>query len=260
MFIGFERDGWIVGQAIYPLLLEPIFVMDEAQIQLAFNYSFAQPDNYPIVTTERDFRGKINIHPRIPKILLSIGLAMLIFYFTPVAINSVVKGNENIVLDAESERIMQALQENKRENYVPVLDDSLPLGSYIKIPSIGVDTSIYEESLENHEEALKKGAWRVPDYSTPDRQGIPMILAAHRFGYISWSNLFRRQHSFYNLPKLSTGDTVEIIWNQRKYIYAIYAESEGKEISDYSADLILYTCVDLSSDVRIFRYAKLLKV
>ncbi|KKS80793.1 MAG: hypothetical protein UV56_C0008G0001, partial [Candidatus Woesebacteria bacterium GW2011_GWC1_43_10b] len=65
---------------------------------------------------------------------------------------------------------------------------------------------------------------------------------------------------FYSLPKLKTGDTVEIIWRQRKYLYEVYKEEEGEEITDYSADLILYTCESLSSPVRIFRYARLLEI
>ena len=56
------------------------------------------------------------------------------------------------------------------------------------------------------------------------------------------------------------GDTVEIIWKQRKYVYEIYKEEEGEEISDYTADLILYTCESLKSPIRIFRYARLLEI
>lgn len=246
--------------------MEPIILfgphlkpMNEAAIQLAYNYFIYPSDTIGVVNVpENSSRAKrINYH-KVSKILASIGFAFLIFYFTPVVFNSIIQGNESIVMDSESERIMQAL--NSTDTYQPAQDSSLPLGSYLKVPKIGIETSIYENSYENHEEALKKGAWRVPDYGTPSQRGVPVILAAHRFGYIAWSNVFRRQHSFYNLPKLENGDTVEIIWDQRKYTYAIYGESEGTEITDYSADLILYTCVDLSSNVRIFKYAKLLRI
>jgi sortase (surface protein transpeptidase) len=115
-------------------------------------------------------------------------------------------------------------------------------------------------SYENYEEALKVGVWRVPDFGTPYERKAPVILAAHRYGYLRWSVPYRLKNSFYNLPKVKVGDTVEIIWRQRKYIYEVYAEGKGEEITDYSADLILYTCEDLTSPVRIFKYARLIRV
>lgn len=146
------------------------------------------------------------------------------------------------------------------EEYQPPIDKSLPLEPQIKIPAIKVDSRIYEASLDNYEEALKQGVWRVTDFGTPYTRSKPTILVAHRYGYLAWSNLFRRKSSFYNLPKLQAGDTVEIIWGQRKYVYEVYGGEEGDEITDYTADLILYTCESLTSPVRIFRYARLLEI
>jgi len=88
----------------------------------------------------------------------------------------------------------------------------------------------------------------------------PTILAAHRFGYLAWSIPYRLKNSFYNLPKLKVGDLVEIDWGQRRYVYEVYAEGKGEEITDYTADLILYTCEAMNSSVRIFRYARLLRI
>jgi sortase (surface protein transpeptidase) len=145
-------------------------------------------------------------------------------------------------------------------DYQPRFDASLPLENGIRIPSIGVDTGIQESTAEYYEEALKKGVWRVSDFGTPRTRNKPTIMAAHRFGYLAWTNIFRRENSFFNLPKLKEGDIVEVIWRQRKYVYEIYATEEGEEISDYSADLILYTCEVLSSPVRIYKYARLLEI
>lgn len=144
--------------------------------------------------------------------------------------------------------------------YQPPLDKSLPLEPTIKIPSIKVDSRINEASLDNYEEALKQGVWRVTDFGTPYTRSKPTILVAHRYGYLAWSNLFRRKSSFYNLPKLKEGDVVEITWGQRKYVYEVYGGEEGEQITDYTADLILYTCESLTSPVRIFRYARLLQI
>ena len=144
--------------------------------------------------------------------------------------------------------------------YQPRFDVSLPLENTIRISSIGVDSKIQESTLEYYEEALKKGVWRVSDFGTPPTRNKPMIVAAHRFGYLAWNNIFRRENSFFNLPKLKEGDIVEIIWRQRKYVYEVYATEETEEISDYSADLILYTCETLSSPIRIYKYARLLEI
>jgi sortase (surface protein transpeptidase) len=128
------------------------------------------------------------------------------------------------------------------------------------IPSIGVDTEIQEATLDNYEQALRKGVWRVSDFGAPGENGMPVIVAAHRYGYLAWSNSFRRENSFFNLPKLKVGDTVQIVWHQRKYTYEIYAEGKGKDIMDYTANLILYTCENLTGEERVFKYARLLEV
>lgn len=137
---------------------------------------------------------------------------------------------------------------------IPPFDESLPEGYYVLIPKIGVNSKI--TAGKSYEDALKKGSWIVPDYGTPEQDSLPIIVASHRFGYSSWDVEKRNQISFYNLPKTKVGDTVEITWNQRKYKYKIYKAEEKTYISDYEADLILYTCKYFNSPVRIFRYAQ----
>ncbi|MBL7036688.1 sortase [Candidatus Microgenomates bacterium] len=166
------------------------------------------------------------------------------------AILQTVKGKEGVV----EEPIV------KLPDWQPGIDPKLPRATTLVIPSIKIATQVNEATFQNYEEALKKGVWRVPDFGTPADRTKPTIMAAHRFGYLAWSNTFRRLNSFYNLPKLNTGDTVEIYYKQRKYVYEVYGESRGEEIEDYSANLILYTCETLNSKVRIFRYARLLKI
>jgi hypothetical protein len=147
-----------------------------------------------------------------------------------------------------------------KDDYLPRYDPSLPRENRIKITKIGVDTPIIETTVENYEVALKKGVWRVPDFGTPEFREYPTIVAAHRFGYLAWTNTYRRKNSFFNLPKLKEGDTVEVIWKQRKYLYEIYKLDKGEQISDYTANLILYTCETLDSSQKIFRYARLLRI
>lgn len=147
----------------------------------------------------------------------------------------------------------------EKDEWQPPMDETLPEGGWVEIPAIGVKTEIVEQPSEQYEEALKRGVWRVPEFGTPLKRELPTILVAHRFGYLKWSNQYRRENSFFNLPKLKVGDKVYVSWGQREYVYEIYAADEGTKISDYSADLILYTCQYLESDVRIFRYGKLIK-
>jgi LPXTG-site transpeptidase (sortase) family protein len=140
------------------------------------------------------------------------------------------------------------------------VDKTVPEGHYLNIPKIGVDTVIWEGESDNYDRALKKGVWRVMDFAEPPKpDGKPIILAAHRFGYLEWTQSYRLKNSFYKLPELKNGDMVEIIWDQRRYSYQIQKVEEGTEITDYSSDLIMYTCKFLVSPVRIFVYATLTK-
>lgn len=137
----------------------------------------------------------------------------------------------------------------------PAFNPSLPEGTWIMIPSIGVETQLRDTLDPN--EALNQGAWLVPDFGRPNDTDLPIIAAAHRFGWDWWwKSDFGRKNSFYSLPNLQSGDTVEIVFNQRKYVYRVYSEViEGTEITDYQADLILYTCKFLNSPERYFVYA-----
>lgn len=144
--------------------------------------------------------------------------------------------------------------------YTPPFDPLLPEENTLIITSVGIETVIIESSIEDYESAIKKGVWRVNNFGTPEFNRQPVILAAHRFGYLAWSIPYRLKNSFYKLPKVNIGDVISIVWKQRKYNYSVYAQSTGEEIEDYKADLILYTCRDLKSPVRIFKYARLMEI
>ncbi|MCB9790667.1 hypothetical protein H6764_01450 [Candidatus Nomurabacteria bacterium] len=138
---------------------------------------------------------------------------------------------------------------------LPPFDPSLPKTNSIKISSIGVDAELQQGS--DWESALKKGPWVVEDFGRPDTTDSPTIIASHRWGTLFWDSEQRKKISFLKLPDTKIGDKIEIIWGQRKYEYEIYAGEENTEITDYNADLILYTCkLYWESPVRIFRYAK----
>jgi len=144
--------------------------------------------------------------------------------------------------------------------YQPKRNPNLTKENTLTIATVGIQTQIQESGMNDYEEALTKGVWMVPDFGTPQKRDYPTIMAAHRFGYLKWSIPYRLKNSFYSLPKVKLGDNIEIIWDQRMYHYEVYKEGKGEEIEDYSADLILYTCEDLTSPVRIFKYARLLEI
>lgn len=138
---------------------------------------------------------------------------------------------------------------------LPPVDPNLPVGSWVRIPKIGVEATVSDDT--DPDAALEKGAWMVPDFGRPHVTGEPTIIASHRYGWVWWWQTdFGRKNSFYYLPDMAAGDRVEVIQDQRKYTYEIYAKEEGELISDYTADLILYTCKFLNSPVRYFVYAK----
>lgn len=151
----------------------------------------------------------------------------------------------------------RSLETEGKQFSLPPVDPALAEGHSISISSIGVDAEVIDRSFERYEEAIKKGVWRVPDFAIPEETyKKPMIFVAHRFGYLEWSNQYRRENSFFNLPKVKVGNEIEVVWDRRKYVYRITRVSEGEEIDDYSSDLILYTCKFLVSPVKIFVYAE----
>jgi sortase (surface protein transpeptidase) len=207
---------------------------------------------------------KLGIFASVSKYLLklsiataAVGLILLAVNYEPV----VLAWAQNMNLsNAEAQNIAATQAIPTRSNYQPPFDPKLPLDNRVIIPSIGVNTDIQEATYDDYESALKNGVWRVSDFGDPSDNSMPTILAAHRYGYLAWTNLYRHLNSFYNLPKLQVGDTVEIDWRQHRYVYEIYSATEGTQITDYSADLVLYTCVNLTGDERVFRYARLINI
>ena len=200
------------------------------------------------------FRTKVHrFSGKLAKILAITGAAILLIYFAPGAVEYA----RTKLSKSEVDKLTAASQ-NASGRALPAFNPALPKTNRLIVPSIGVDTDIEEATYTNYESALKKGVWRVSDFGQPDKNGAPIILAAHRFGYIAWSNSYRHYNSFYNLPKMKVGDTVVIDWQQRQYTYGVYKTEKTTAISDYEADLILYTCESLSGEERIFVYAKLI--
>lgn len=218
-----------------------------------FPETFVVFENTPVLPRKRTLLQKLAIASA------SIGVLFLAVSYGP-SLYYTLRGSERLSAILRGTVSAQNLPTERKYSYQPAFDANLPTTNSISIPSVKINTTIEEALDENYEDALKNGVWRVNNFGTPYNRQAPTILAAHRFGYLKWSLDFRLHNSFYSLPKVETGDVIEVVWRQRKYVYGIYKKETSKEINDYSADLILYTCEDLTSDMRVIVYAKLLDI
>jgi len=123
---------------------------------------------------------------------------------------------------------------------------------YIKIPSIGLDTQVYQGP---DAKTLDKGVWLMPGHGTPEDMSQPIVLAAHRWGPDNATYEYRKKNLFYNLPTIRDGDVVTINWNGQDYKYKVIYKEENQYVSRY-ADLIMFTCKYYNSPIRIFVYAQ----
>lgn len=219
-----------------------------------------QPEKQ-LKAASRSHRG-LNWHKALFVFFTVSSIALLVLLFGPSLYYKVFPGDPVPLTTTETGTPLGGRFDSgtaQRQVPLPPYDETLPDGTWLIIPRIGVRAEIQEN--ENSEVALEKGVWRVPDFGKAGDVSKPMILAAHRYGYIWWwknGSQYWRYNSFYLLPDLQQGDLVEVISEKRKYVYEIYAGEEATEISDYNADLILYTCKFLNGDLRFFRYARLL--
>ncbi|HCC67874.1 TPA: hypothetical protein DEP90_01505 [Patescibacteria group bacterium] len=198
-----------------------------------------------------------NIYVILGFVFLGISLIVIAIPVSPYILYRLNPDFTNDEIDNISQKVFEdpiiPVEVEETGHTLPDFNPSLPEEPYVVISRIGVYSPIGESS--NPEDSLRNGTWMVSDYGTPEDSSLPIILAAHRFGYVYWDHTTRDKLSFFNLSKTKIGDSVIIIWNQREYIYKIYAEDEATFIKDYEADLILYTCKYFNSPHRIFRYA-----
>lgn len=223
-----------------------------------------QENNLIKVTSKTDVVSKDSLLKSITRFVLtvimvvslSVGAILIVpeVYYTVFSRDTAVG---KIADEAKLQVSSQPMVTPDPEPYMPPQNPDLPTGTWISIPRIGVYSEMHATLDEN--EALNKGVWLVPDFGRPGDTTQPVIAAAHRFGWDWWwKSDYWKYNSFYLLTETEPGDRIEVIYDQRKWVYEIYAGEEGELISDYDADLILYTCKYLNSPIRYFRYAKLI--
>lgn len=148
----------------------------------------------------------------------------------------------------------EAHSSSKNHPHSPQVNPNI---QWIVIPKIGVNTQILTQgTLKNR---MYKGVAIINAFGTPDQPNItgkkPVILASHRFGYVWWTPAYRRTHSFHNIDKLKKGDTIYIRWKAKWYRYKVQKQVISATITEYSHDLILYSCISYTSKKRIIIYA-----
>lgn len=123
----------------------------------------------------------------------------------------------------------------------PEKPEPIPDKNMLVIPGLRIEQEIHE-SLD--QSALRKGTWRYPHASSPDK-GMNTVLIGHRFTYGGPA-------VFYHLDKVKRGDQVVVYWQKQKYEYRVehiqevpptavevQREDTGKDM------LTIYTCTPL---------------
>lgn len=117
-------------------------------------------------------------------------------------------------------------------------------GDRLIIPRMLINTPIIEGPVTQPYANLKKGAWRLPFSSTPDKGGNT-VIAGHRFTYTEARSIF------YYLDKLQIGDEIGIQWEGKTYTYHVISTEvvapTTMSVQEATSDarLTLYTCTPL---------------
>ncbi len=152
------------------------------------------------------------------------GIAVAVYPFFPL-IKYWINPPKNIDLNQETDNadnlnnivLLPAVPENETQiedgnNTVTPNNNIATSTNLLIIPKIGVRIPIVEGK---DEKALNRGAWRLPETSTPDK-GSNTVITGHRWLYKPPS-----EKTFYLLDKLEIGDTFKIIWAGKEYNYRV---------------------------------------
>lgn len=114
-------------------------------------------------------------------------------------------------------------------------------GNELTIPSMLLDQPINDGPTIA---TLRKGLWRLPYTSTPDK-GSNTVIVGHRFTYTNPEGVL------YHLDKVRVGDEIGVTWAGKKYIYSVTTVEQVKvtqisiEAPTSDARLTIYTCTPL---------------
>jgi LPXTG-site transpeptidase (sortase) family protein len=137
---------------------------------------------------------------------------------------------------------VQAIVPGKRTVVDPVTAPAEPpvMGDRLIIPSLAMQETIHTGKSISE---LRKGVWRVPHSSTPDKGGNT-VLVGHRFTYSGHA-------VFYYLDKVKQGDHISITWQGKRYNYEVKTikvvppSDVSVEANTTEPLLTIYTCTPL---------------
>jgi LPXTG-site transpeptidase (sortase) family protein len=157
-------------------------------------------------------------------LIMLVGAYLLLLRFAPQLPNVPVINSSNLELKPKS---------------------SPDIRNRIRIAKINLEMPFY---TGDNIAVLDKGAWhRWPERGDP-KIGGNFILSAHRFEMGLTPSQTRNKSPFYNIHKLSVGDSIEIFYEGRWYSYKIDKKYEVKPTALYIetasgyAKLTLYSC------------------
>jgi sortase A len=166
-----------------------------------------------------------------------IGIIILIYPFIPSLRFILFPPKANIEAIDDSKELISGL---------PLSADKLASEDYsgnrLIIPKIGVNAKVVEGE---NDRALLRGAWRMPQTSTPNK-GSNTVITGHRFRFLPPNNT-----TFYLLDKLENGDKIAVVWEGKEYYYRVI---ETKVVTPDQTEVInptekpiltLFTCTPL---------------
>lgn len=150
-------------------------------------------------------------------LLIVMGAGLMLYPFFPLLRYSVTSFIERTPGEATNSATTQRLLElpaipDEPAASAAVVPETASADRRLLIPKIGVDIPIVEG---RDEEALLRGAWRIPQTSD-DPTKSNMALSAHRFRFLPPSST-----TFYLLDKLGVGDEFTLLWRGRTLTYTV---------------------------------------
>ena len=119
--------------------------------------------------------------------------------------------------------------------------DDRPRENRLVAPSMLFDEPVFDGPNAT---TLRKGLWRRPNTSTPDKGGNT-VFVGHRLTY---SN---PRGTLYNLDKVHVGDDLAVWWQGKRYLYnvtetkVVKPTEIGVEAPTKDPQLTIYTCTPL---------------
>ena len=177
----------------------------------------------------------------------------------PISIIIVILGISLIISYFMYDKSVKVINEIKVNDYLgkPIVknQDNDNIVGVLHIPKINFKMGFYNYTSKNNN--VNKNI-TVLNNTLPDTKNGTMIIAAHSGNsYLGY---------FKNLDKLKINDSIEILYNNKKYIYLInniYEEEKNGKISfnkNINEQILILTTCSKNKDKQLIVESKLLKI